>query len=140
LIGGHETVKTYLIKYVLTGGDTSHGNLWLTDNVMDIFIKYRPWVDKFPVLIATIVYTYLRVLEDYVGDHFQAIRNKVADFVVGLFRERFSEVLMVGRDLVRVLMYVARIPQIELLWKDMLHRPKLLSPTFKGIIQIMQTR
>jgi integrator complex subunit 3 len=107
---------------------------------MDIFIKYRPWVDKFPVLIATIVYTYLRVLEDYVGDHFLAIRNKVADFVVGLFRERFSEVLMVGRDLLRVLMYVARIPQIELLWKDMLYRPRVLSPTFKGIIQLMQTR
>lgn len=42
------------------------------------------------------------------------------------------ECLMVGRDLVRLLQNVARIPEMELLWRDLLHNPTVLSPQFTG--------
>ena len=39
---------------------------------------------------------------------------------------------VIGRDLVRLLQNVARIPEMELLWKDLLHNPAALSPQFTG--------
>ncbi|XP_026681459.1 integrator complex subunit 3 homolog [Diaphorina citri] len=45
-----------------------------------------------------------------------------------------------GRDLVRLLQNVARIPEFEALWRQMIHQPQTLSPKFTGILQILQTR
>lgn len=45
---------------------------------------------------------------------------------------QFIECLMIGRDLVRLLQNVARIPEMELLWRDLLHNPQVLSPQFTG--------
>lgn len=42
------------------------------------------------------------------------------------------ECLIIGRDLVRLLQNVARIPEMELVWKDLLHNPQVLSPQFTG--------
>lgn len=39
---------------------------------------------------------------------------------------------IIGRDLVRLLQNVARIPEMELLWRDLLHNPQTLSPQFTG--------
>lgn len=39
---------------------------------------------------------------------------------------------MVGRDLVRLLQNVARIPEFEQLWKDIIHNPQVLSAQFTG--------
>lgn len=39
---------------------------------------------------------------------------------------------MIGRDLVRLLQNVARIPEFEQLWKDIIHNPQALSPQFTG--------
>lgn len=39
---------------------------------------------------------------------------------------------MIGRDLVRLLQNVARIPEFEQLWKDILHNPQVLSSQFTG--------
>lgn len=47
---------------------------------------------------------------------------------------------MIGRDLVRLLQNVARIPEFDQLWRDILLNPKTLSPQFSGILQLLQTR
>lgn len=39
---------------------------------------------------------------------------------------------MIGRDLVRLLQNVARIPEFEQLWKDIIHNPQVLSAQFTG--------
>lgn len=44
------------------------------------------------------------------------------------------------RDFIRLLQNVARISEIEDLWKDMLLNPKSLSPNFAGVLQFLQTR
>ena len=50
----------------------------------------RPWLDKFPVIVASVAYTYLRILEDHHGPQFASLRQKEVIFVVGLLRERFQ--------------------------------------------------
>ena len=124
----------------IAGGDTSVQNLWLADSLLDIFIKHRAWLDKYPFLVASVVYTYLRITEDHFQPHLEKLREKEVKFIVGLLRDRFNDVIVIGRDLARVLQNIARIPEIETVWKDILHNPKALSPSFTGLVSLMQMR
>jgi integrator complex subunit 3 len=45
-----------------------------------------------------------------------------------------------GRDFLRQLQAVTRIPEIEELWKDILFNPKALSPHLTGITQLLNSR
>ncbi|XP_066993064.2 integrator complex subunit 3 isoform X2 [Anabrus simplex] len=103
-------------------------------------MQLRSWLDKFPLLIATVVYSYLRLIEDHSSPALVALRTKEVNFVITLIRERFTDCLAIGRDFVRLLQNVARIPGFDLLWRDLLHHPKTLCPTFTGILQLLQTR
>lgn len=79
------------------GGDTSQKNLFLVDALLDIFQENRPWLDKFPFLIASIVYTYLRLIEDHTAPHLGPLRQKEVSFMVSLIRERCADCLVIGR-------------------------------------------
>lgn len=95
----------------------------------------RPWLDKNSFLVASVVYTYLRLIDDHGGNQTQALaplRQKEVTFTVALLREKFNDCLVIGRDLVRLLQNVARIPEFEALWKDIYNNPKVLGPTFTG--------
>lgn len=122
------------------GGDVSAKNITLIESLLDVFIEYRSWLDKFPVLIASVVYTYLRLIEDHNGPYLANLRQKEVTFLISIIRERFIECLVIGRDLVRLLQNVARIPEFDQLWKDILTAPKTLCPSFTGILQLLQTR
>ncbi|XP_069697263.1 integrator complex subunit 3 isoform X2 [Periplaneta americana] len=122
------------------GGDVSPRNIMLVETLLDIYQENRPWLDKFPVLIASVVYAYLRLIEDHALPHLAALRHKEVGFVVTLIRERFVDCLVIGRDFVRLLQNVARIPEFEQLWRDLLTNPKSLCPTFTGVLQLLQTR
>ncbi|XP_076035638.1 integrator complex subunit 3 isoform X2 [Oratosquilla oratoria] len=124
----------------IAGGDVSPKNVWLAESLVDILRENRPWLDKFPVIVASVAYTYLRILEDHHGQQYASLRQKETTFVVGLLRERFQDCLMIGRDLVRLLQNVARIPEIEALWRDILHSPQSLAPNFTGVQQLLQMR
>ncbi|NXD58808.1 INT3 protein, partial [Corvus moneduloides] len=56
------------------------------------------------------------------------------------FFSQFMDCFMIGRDLVRLLQNVARIPEFEQLWKDILHNPQVLSSQFTGVLQLLQSR
>jgi integrator complex subunit 3 len=66
------------------------------------------------------------------GAPLEALRTKEAQFVVTLLRERFSDCMHIGRDLIRLLQNVARIPEIDAFWKDMIQNPTSLCPSFTG--------
>ncbi|XP_019476837.1 integrator complex subunit 3-like [Meleagris gallopavo] len=53
---------------------------------------------------------------------------------------QFMDCFMIGRDLVRLLQNVARIPEFEQLWKDIIHNPQVLSTQFTGVLQLLQSR
>ncbi|NXO28611.1 INT3 protein, partial [Cisticola juncidis] len=123
------------------GGDVTAKNIWLAENVLDILTEQREWVLKSSLLVAMAVYTYLRLIVDHHGTAaLQALRQKEVEFCVSLLRERFMDCFMIGRDLVRLLQNVARIPEFEQLWRDILHNPQVLSPQFTGVLQLLQSR
>ncbi|KAJ7307288.1 hypothetical protein JRQ81_009293, partial [Phrynocephalus forsythii] len=125
----------------IAGGDVTAKNIWLAENILDMLTEQREWVLKSAMLIAMSVYTYLRLIVDHHGAPLlQALRQKEVDFCVSLLRDKFMDCFMIGRDLVRLLQNVARIPEFEQLWKDILHNPQVLSPQFTGVLQLLQSR
>ena len=130
----------WILMRQIAGGDVNQKNLWLADSLMDIYIENRAWLEKIPPLLASVVYTYLRIIEDHTHANLSALRGKEVNFVVSLIRDRFPDVLVIGRDLVRLLQNISRIPEIEELWHDILYNPASLSPTFTGLVQVMNMR
>lgn len=81
-----------------------------------------------------------RLLEDHHGPQFSSLQKKEITFVISLIRERFADVMLLGREFVRLLQNVSRIPEFEALWIDILHNPKTMCPTFNGVMQLMQNK
>jgi len=79
------------------GGDTSQKNLFLVDALLDIFQENRTWLDKYSFLVASIVYTYLRLIEDHNAPHLVGLRQKEVTFTVSLIRERMIDCMVIGR-------------------------------------------
>jgi integrator complex subunit 3 len=48
--------------------------------------------------------------------------------------------LGMGRDFVRLLSGVSRIPEIQALWSDLFFNPKTLAPHFTGVSQLLNIR
>ncbi|XP_061598027.1 integrator complex subunit 3 [Cololabis saira] len=138
VVGADGVIMTLLKQ--IAGGDISTKNLWLAESVMDILLDQKEWVLKSGMLIAMSVYTYLRLIVDHGVPNLLPLRQKEVDFCISMLREKFMECLIIGRDLVRLLQNVARIPEMELLWKDLLHNPQVLSPQFTGILQLLTAR
>lgn len=124
----------------IAGGDLSSKNLWLTEALLETFVENRSWLESFPILIATVVYTFLRLIIDHGGTKFASLKQREVDFCTSLLREKFSECMMIGRDLVRLLQNVARIPEFEKLWKDIYFNSTALSANFTGVMQLLSMR
>lgn len=68
------------------GGDVSPRNITLIESLLDVFIEYRSWLDKFPVLLASVVYTYLRLIEDHNSPYLANLRQKEVTFLISIIR------------------------------------------------------
>ena len=128
----------YNLSRNIAGGDLSTENVNLTESLIDLVIEHRTWLEKFPTIQAAILYTFLRLILDHQTKN--SLRQKEVTFCISLLREKFAECMLIGRDLIRLLQNVARIPEFEELWRDMIQNPTSLSPNFTGIHQLMQTR
>ncbi|KAM7285580.1 integrator complex subunit 3 [Ixodes scapularis] len=124
----------------IAGGDVSPKNIWLAEAMLDIFLENSTWLAGLPVLIATAVYTFLRLIVDHGGQLFATLRQREVDFCISMLRDKFTECAMIGRDLIRLLQNVARIPEFDKLWRDLLNSPSTLSPTFTGVQQLLTQR
>lgn len=56
-----------------------------------------------------------------------------------LLRERFPDLMMMGRDLVLSLMRLSRIPQFIPIWRSLIHNPASLMPNFSGLKELLAT-
>ncbi|KAJ8677436.1 hypothetical protein QAD02_013223 [Eretmocerus hayati] len=85
-----------LLRYA-AGGDVSQRNISLIESLLDMFQDHNIWLDRFPVLIASVVYTFLRLIEDHSAIHLAALRQREVDFVITLLRGKIMDCLVIGR-------------------------------------------
>ncbi|XP_014672236.1 PREDICTED: integrator complex subunit 3-like [Priapulus caudatus] len=138
-VQGADTVCSALLRQI-AGGDISPKNIWLAESMVDIFMEFRPWLEKYGMLVAMVVYTYLRIIVDHSNSKLAALRQREVELCSCLLREKILDCVAIGRDLIRLLQDVARIPEFEKLWKDILTNPTSLHSQFTGILQFMTTR
>jgi len=124
----------------IAGGDVSSQNIWLVENVLKLMVANRPWLEKNPPSLQLVIFTFLRTIEDHDAPKFKVLRQNEVEFCVSLIRDKFQDVMPIGRDLIRLLQNVFRIPEFTKLWKDMLHRPQSLCQQFTGLPQILKIR
>ncbi|XP_062343310.1 integrator complex subunit 3 isoform X2 [Osmerus eperlanus] len=136
---GADGVLMTLMKQI-AGGDITPKNIWLAENVLEILVDQKEWVLKSGMLIAMSVYTYLRLIVDHGTPGLLTLRQKEVDYCISMLRDKFMECVIIGRDLVRLLQIVARIPEMDLLWRDLLHTPQNLSPQYTGLLQLLTAR
>ncbi|XP_067935501.1 integrator complex subunit 3-like [Watersipora subatra] len=137
-VPGIEPVYHVLLRQV-AGGDVSPKNLTLIDRLLDILSENRAWLDKQAAMNANAmaVYTFLRVLADHLDPSLSNLRMKEVTFCSSILMNRWSECMVIGRDLIRLLQAVCKIPDMEPVWKLILTDPAKLDPSFKGLPQIM---
>lgn len=139
-IASSETICSALIRQT-AGGDLSSKNLWLIENLLGLFIENRHWVvNQTTFMVPTIIYTFIRLISDHMGPAQAILRQKEIDFVIGLIREKFLDCMAIGRDFLRLLHNVVRIPEFEKLWHDIYNNPKSLHPTFQNPLQLLTNR
>lgn len=135
-----ENICSNLIRQTASG-DLSARNMRLVESLLDLLMENRNWiVNSTSFMVPTIVYTFLRLILDHLGTAQSALRQKEIDFVIGLIREKFLDCMSIGRDLLRLLHYVNKIPEFEQLLQDIYNNPKLLHPSFQSPLQLLSNR
>lgn len=135
-----ETICSALVRQA-AGGDISVKNLWLVENLLGLFIENRNWVvNSTTFMVPTIIYTFMRLISDHLAPAQATLRQKEVDFVIGLVREKFLDCLAIGRDFLRLLHNVIKVPEFEKLWHDIYNNPKSLHPTFQNPLQLLTNR
>ena len=91
-------------------------------------------------LIPYSVYTFTRIIVDHSKPVHSSLKDKEVRFCVEVIREKFADCRTIGRDFVRLLQDLTKIPQFSDLWKDILQRPQSLSSQFTDLTQLFATR
>ncbi|KAG1473737.1 hypothetical protein G6F56_000781 [Rhizopus delemar] len=115
----------------IKGGDISQRNVLLCEQLLKLCELQKSWLDMNPRVIATVVYTYLRVIPDH--RLMQQLYQREIRFTMTLLREKWMVCVPIGRDLARILRDLINIPEFSQLWDDIIKQPQKLSPRFKGI-------
>ncbi|RKP05937.1 protein-domain-containing protein, partial [Thamnocephalis sphaerospora] len=134
-VPGMEGVVMTLLRQ-LRGGDVSAENIGLISGTLDLLMRHRDWLFSYSRLIATSFYVYIRLLLEH--SKFKTLLDREVAFCSCLIREKFLECSEIGRDLVRALQDVARIPEFEQIWRTLLVEPRKLSPHCKGIVELLK--
>ncbi|XP_049848458.1 integrator complex subunit 3-like [Schistocerca gregaria] len=108
-----------LLRYIVTGS-TQKSNIWLIQQILSLLTNYKDWFYEQTNLIPVVLYTLLSVIGDHTKSQFDSMREREVELCVRLLREKFDLCKLIGRDLIRILYNVLRIPELEKVWKDVI--------------------
>ncbi|KAI9317862.1 protein-domain-containing protein [Dichotomocladium elegans] len=120
-------------------GDLSQQNTSFCYQMLKLCDAHKQWLHIYPKVLATAVFTYLRIIADHRSTQLASLQQRETKFVISLMREKWMICCLIGRDLVRLLQDVSSIPDFAELWQDILNEPQKLSSSFKGIAALLQT-
>ena len=92
------------------------------------------------------LYTYLRVLADHsqhppAANTLRQLIRRESDFCVRLMRDKWNDVMLIGRDLVRLLANLYKLDDIQLVLRHAMHAPAQLSVQYEqlgGLIYLLR--
>ncbi|KAI9308854.1 protein-domain-containing protein [Cunninghamella echinulata] len=128
----------YLLRQI-KAGDNSPPNMRLCEQIIKLLEAHKTWLDSYPRLIATSVYTFLRLIAEHRQIQHTALQQKEIRFVINILRQKWMICCSIGRDLIRALQDVYYLPDFQTLWDDLLKQPQKFSQKFQGIESLLKT-
>ncbi|CAO3638816.1 unnamed protein product [Cunninghamella blakesleeana] len=123
----------------IKAGDSSPANMRLCEQILKLLETHRAWLDSYPRLISTSVYTYLRLITEHRQIQHHSLQQKEIRFIIHTLRQKWMICCSIGRDLIRALQDVYYLPDFQTLWEDLLKQPQKFSPKFQGIESVLKT-
>lgn len=130
----------------IVGADFTDGNLCLCSAVVSIFqTKWDCLLEIEPMILTSALYTFLRLLADHCrlinNTKLEALKRLEIEFCVRVLREQFILCLEMGRELVRLLQDLVHVPEIRVIWKDLVLNPsEFKAAGFSDISQLYCTK
>ncbi|KAL7097309.1 hypothetical protein ACP275_10G136200 [Erythranthe tilingii] len=141
---GFDGLLVALLRQIV-GGDFGEENLHLCFEMVNLFSsKWFYLLEEEPLVLTGALYVFLRLLTDHFRvsniPKMDSLRKMESDFCVRMLRYNFSLCLKIGRDLVRLLQDLVRVPQFCAVLKDMLYNPSAFRVDgFTDISQLYNT-
>ena len=132
-----------LLRLLRWCGGGSRRSMWLAEQLVVVVEEHRSWVTEHPELVAGVVYCLLRQVEEHAArDTKQEVEglarelaSREAVLAVALVREAPRAAATLGRELVRALQQVARVPEVLQLWQDVLEQCLAPDLTLEALMQ-----
>lgn len=122
---GIEDVVLNLLRHIKSkiitdrsAGNYCEENVNLCEDMLQIASLNRTWLYQFPTVVASYCFTFLRLITDH--NKQSLLQQREISLVVTLLEDRFEDCKMIGRDLIRILQEVARLPAFQSIWKKVL--------------------
>ena len=110
---GAENLFIGLLRQI-RGGDYSPENVLLIQKLYQIFVDHKNWFYEQIQLIPFTIFSFLRIRAGNGID--LELRKRMAVFCAALLLEKFKECSVIGRDLVRILQDVSKLPEFIPVW------------------------
>ncbi|KIH50982.1 hypothetical protein ANCDUO_18935, partial [Ancylostoma duodenale] len=95
--------------------------------IASILNEHEQWVMGLKpgtFMLLNVITTFGHLIIDIpAGSPFENVRMAMIQSVVFIIRNRFTDACMLGRDLLLILMRLAKIPQINAIWVDLVTNP-----------------
>ena len=106
-----------------------------------MLIGNRNWLERNTECFQFATFRYLRLIQDHYGNPAcERLLHKEINFVIHNLRNKFSDILPIGKDLVRLLMAVCGIDVFREFWTALLNNPQSLQPKFTGLQELLKIR
>ncbi|KAI9287172.1 protein-domain-containing protein [Umbelopsis sp. AD052] len=138
-VAGVETLHLQLLRQI-PGGDISQSTATLCKLLLDLCETHRIWVEGRTRVLHAYVYIFLRTIADHKSASLRELQQSEIVLIIKLLRHNWLSCCAMGRDLIRALQDVSKIPEIASLWEDILNRPQSLHKSFDGMLSILQTQ
>lgn len=110
---GAENLFIGLLRQI-RGGDYSSENVLLIQKLYQIFFDHKNWFYQQTQLIPFTIFSFLRIIAGNGID--LELRKMMATFSAALLLEKFKECSVIGRDLIRILQDVSKLPEFIPVW------------------------
>jgi integrator complex subunit 3 len=100
----------------VSGCDLSSSSIAIVKIVLGLLNKHKIWVLRHPKIVSMSVYVFLRCLVAH--DTITDLKNSEILYCEEMLRTRFVDCAKIGRDLIRALLDLRHIPQLESLLKE----------------------
>ncbi|CAI8028680.1 Integrator complex subunit 3 [Geodia barretti] len=140
-VAGADRVCFALLKH-LPAGNIGTGDAWVyvAESLLNILLDHQEWLEGLPALVDSAVFTYLSILPSHSAQSLASLRQQETNFCVSMLRAKLTDMQPIGRDLLRLLQGVARIPEFTEFWRDLLQQPQTLSPQLTDVHQVLSRR